>query len=85
MHTKEKATAYTPQLSRPLSGILRRIAWYQKEPMTKTLEHMVREAAGKYTPRELCGACKGEKSQCETCLVMEQEIDSIINNLSATS
>jgi hypothetical protein len=81
MHSNGKATAYTPQLSRALSGILRRIAWYQKEPMTKTLERMVREAAGKYTPRELCGACKGE----ETCLVMEQEIDSIINNLSTTS
>jgi hypothetical protein len=85
MHTNFRAKAYTPQLSRPLSGILRRIAWLNKEPMTKTLERIVREAAVKYRLADLCQACEGHEKQCKTCLALENETEAILNNLSAVS
>ncbi len=85
MHTNEKATAYTPQISRQASGALRRIAWLRKEPMTRTLENIVREVARTYNPEDICNACKGRKtrkSQCETCFIMEESVTDFSNNTS---
>ncbi len=41
MHTYTKTKGYTPQISYPLSGALRRMAWLHKETMVKTLERIV--------------------------------------------
>ncbi len=76
MHTQEKAKAYTPQISRSLSGALRRMAWLHKETMVKTLERIVKEAALQYSLADLCAACKGHKQQCDTCFVFEASVDS---------
>ena len=58
--------AYTPELSVTGSGTLRRLAWASEEPMTKTLERLVAEAAKKSKPGAVCSLCR-DKSKCSTC------------------
>ena len=52
--------AYTPELSQVGSATLRRLAWYLRKPMTKSLEMLVLQTATemrKARPREICDKC----------------------------
>ena len=61
--------AYTPELSHQGSATLRRLAWFQRKPMTKTLEALL-EVTGRtmaeIKPGEVCGKCKDD-SACDEC------------------
>ena len=61
--------AYTPELSQTGSATLRRLAWFRKKPMSKTLEALL-EATGKtmaeIRPGEVCGKCRDD-SICDIC------------------
>ena len=61
--------AYTPELSSNGSATLRRLAWFLKEPMTKTLERLV-EMTARHTAQishgAICTACKDD-SKCSIC------------------
>ncbi len=61
--------AYTPELSMNGSATLRRLSWFQGQPMTKTLERLVVVAAKKSAENEpgaVCSACK-DQSKCPVC------------------
>ncbi len=62
---------YTPKLSKEGVFILRRLAWFKKQPMTKTLDQLVLNAVQKVNIKKLCSACKGTKDQCFHCVIME--------------
>ena len=53
--------AYTPELSYRGSATLRRLAWFRRKPMTKTLEALL-EATGRtmaqIRPGDVCAKCK---------------------------
>lgn len=61
--------AYAPELSYRGSAILRRLAWFRGEPMTKTLEALL-DATGitmaAIRPAEVCARCK-DNSTGEEC------------------
>ena len=61
--------AYTPELSMGGSATLRRLAWFLKEPMTKTLERLV-EMTARHTAQishgAICTACK-DAGKCSIC------------------
>ncbi len=60
--------AYTPELSLSGSATLRRMAWFKKEPMTKTLEGLIESTArhtAKISNGAICTACKDSK--CSIC------------------
>jgi recombinational DNA repair protein RecR len=61
--------AYTPELSQTGSATLRRLAWFRKKPMSKTLEVLL-EATGRtmaeMRPGEVCGKCRDD-SICDIC------------------
>ncbi len=61
--------AYTPQISQKGSATLRRLAWYMRKPMTKSLELLIELTAAKMAemrPGEVCNQCKDD-SICEVC------------------
>ena len=61
--------AYTPELSQIGSATLRRLAWYMKIPMTKSLEMVIEFMAIKIAeskPGEICSRCRDD-SICEKC------------------
>jgi len=61
--------AYTPELSQKGSATLRRLAWYMRKPMTKSLEMLIELIAIKMAevrPGEVCNKCKDD-SICEVC------------------
>jgi len=58
--------AYTPELSARGSATLRRLAWQQGKPMTKTLEEIIGQAAKKSKPGAVCSSCR-DKSKCSIC------------------
>ena len=61
--------AYTPELSSSGSATLRRLAWFSKQPMTKTLERLL-EMTARHTAEishgAICRACK-DSSKCSIC------------------
>ena len=61
--------AYTPELTDQGSATLRRMAWFLKEPMTKTLERLV-EMTARHTAQisngAICRVCK-DSSKCAAC------------------
>ena len=61
--------AYTPELSLSGSATLRRMAWFKKEPMTKTLEGLI-ESTARHTAQisngAICKLCK-DQSKCPVC------------------
>ena len=62
--------AYTPELSRQGSAILRRLAWFHGQPMTRTLEQIVMEFAkqrAQNNPRAVCSKCR-DNSRCDGCV-----------------
>lgn len=61
--------AYTPELSQIGSATLRRLAWYTRKPMTKSLEMLIEMTAMKMAevkPGEVCKRCKDD-SICDVC------------------
>jgi recombinational DNA repair protein RecR len=61
--------AYTPELSSSGSATLRRMAWFKKEPMTKTLERLIESTArhaAQISNGAICTACKDD-SKCSIC------------------
>jgi hypothetical protein len=58
--------AYTPQLSQIESGILRRLAWAIRQPMTTTLSHLFDSVAKYADPAQVCPHCK-DRSFCPDC------------------
>ena len=69
--------AYTPELSSRGSATLRRMAWFKKEPMTKTLERLI-ESTARHTAQisngTICTACK-DRSKCSICAFHLSETD----------
>ena len=61
--------AYTPELSQIVSATLRRLAWYMRKPVTKSLEQLIEMTAMKMAemrPGEVCSRCRDD-SICEIC------------------
>jgi hypothetical protein len=58
--------AYTPELNRSQSAVLRRIAWAYKMPMTRTMSYIIDHFAATLDSNKICDACK-DKSFCENC------------------
>lgn len=59
--------AYTPELSKQASAILRRIAWSMNIPMTKTQEIIYQKIIVKYFDRQtICKACRDKA--CALCV-----------------
>ncbi len=58
--------AYTPELSRQNSAMLRRIAWGCQMPMTKTLASIFDHLGSTLDKDKICSACK-DKSFCRHC------------------
>jgi hypothetical protein len=66
--------AYTPELSRQGSATLRRLAWFQGRPMTRTLERIVIESAetsARSDPGAVCLKCR-DNSRCDSCVFGSQ-------------
>ena len=59
--------AYMPQASREVSAIIRRLAWKQSKPMTKTIETLVMALPAIIDPSKVCLACK-DNSNCKACI-----------------
>ena len=62
--------AYTPELSSQGSAIVRRLAWFHGQPMTRTLEQIVIEFAkqrAKKRPGAVCLKCR-DNSRCDGCV-----------------
>ncbi len=79
--TELETRAYTPQISRQMSAVLRRIAWFQNKPMTKTLEQIIVIFSSIIEPSKICLSCK-DSTVCKTCvfchLLSEKEKDDIL-------
>ena len=58
---------YTPQLSSPVSAIVRRLAWSMEKPMTKALETLIMTLPAIVDPSKVCLSCQ-DKSDCKTCI-----------------
>jgi hypothetical protein len=58
--------AYTPELSREHSGVLRRIAWALELPMTKAIGEVLDHAGAVIDSKKVCRACR-DKSFCKDC------------------
>lgn len=67
--------AYTPELSQYHSGMLRRIAWASKIPMTKTMVNIFDRLGDTLDKGKICDACK-DKSICENCAFYLKEVQS---------
>jgi hypothetical protein len=59
--------AYTPELTDQYSGILRRIAWAYKMPMTRAIEGLLECSARFIDRKKVCEACR-DRSFCDRCL-----------------
>ncbi|MCX8110161.1 MAG: hypothetical protein N3D15_02800 [Syntrophorhabdaceae bacterium] len=58
--------AYTPELSKKSSSMLRRIAWAAERPMTKTLEDILEYFMNLIKKEEVCKRCR-DRSFCNGC------------------
>jgi len=58
--------AYTPELSKKSSSMLRRIAWAVEKPMTKTLEEIFEHLPRFIKKEEVCNKCR-DKTLCGGC------------------
>ena len=59
--------AYTPELSKRNSGILRRFAWGMGKPMTKATEELLEYLPHIINKKVVCKKCK-DKSFCDQCI-----------------
>ena len=67
MHTNNQSKGYIPQVSRKAIFVLRRYAWLQGKPMTVTLDQLILNIISSLDAKAVCAACKGTRSQCESC------------------
>ena len=58
--------AYTPELSKPASATLRRIAWALNKPMTKTMSAIVIKLPELIDKEKVCKSCR-DPSACNIC------------------
>ena len=58
--------AYTPELSQEYSGLLRRLAWALRRPMTETLERTLDHAVMAVDWRLVCMSCR-DTEFCGRC------------------
>ena len=58
--------AYTPELSRKSSCMLRRISWALGVPMTKGIEHVFDYLPKILDSTMICQSCR-DKSKCSNC------------------
>jgi len=58
--------AYTPELSLKSSGMLRRVAWAAKAPMTRAMEDLIKLLPAVFDSAKVCAACR-DKSFCQSC------------------
>ncbi len=65
--TQFESRAYTPQISKDHSDMVRRIAWFLDKPMTKTLEHIILIVSALIEPSKICLSCQ-DNSDCKTCV-----------------
>ncbi len=66
---------YSPQLSIQGNTTLRRLAWLRSEPMTVTIEIIIKtiaEEIEKIKPGAVCGSCK-DKGKCSICFIQEHK------------
>lgn len=59
--------AYTPELSKRNSGILRRLAWGMGKPMTKATVEILEFLPHIIDKKKVCGSCR-DKSFCKECI-----------------
>jgi hypothetical protein len=59
--------AYTPELNREYSAIVRRMAWSMDIPMTKTLNLVIDMAVQRADRNLICQKCR-DNSLCSQCV-----------------
>jgi len=59
--------AYTPELSKRSSGILRRFAWGLGKPMTKASEELLEYLPHIVDKKIVCSKCR-DKTFCKQCI-----------------
>jgi len=59
--------AYTPELNREYSAIVRRMAWSMDIPMTKTLNILIDLAVERADTKLICEKCR-DNSFCPQCV-----------------
>jgi|WetSurMetagenome_2_1015567.scaffolds.fasta_scaffold653244_1 hypothetical protein len=67
MHTDIQFDGYVPKVSKQAIFVLRRYAWFKKQPMTDTLDQLILNIVPSLDAKLICSACKGVKPQCENC------------------
>ena len=70
MHKKIGAGTYVPKVSHDAVFALRRIVWFENEPMTRTLKRLILDAIDDYDLYDVCAACrcKSTKGPCDGCI-----------------
>jgi len=66
-------TFYTPKLSSDANLAVRRLSWYLKKPMTKTIEAVLRILPYLFDAEKVCKSCK-IKDKCEYCFFHYPEL-----------
>lgn len=61
---------YTPQISVNSCKILRRLAWFNNKPMTKTLDSIIIDALENVNLKEVCKMCKVNGVDCDNCPIL---------------
>jgi hypothetical protein len=67
MHTDIQFDGYVPKVSKQAIFVLRRYAWFKKQPMTDTLDQLILNIVPSLDAKSVCSACKGTMPQCEDC------------------
>ena len=76
MHKNNSFGCYIPKISRSAVFVLRRLAWLQGWPMTKTLDRLILDTVPTLNLTAVCTACKGTDEQCEDCIILEGVVSS---------
>lgn len=69
---------YSPQLSLKAAVTLRRLSWLRSEPMTATIEEIIKTIAEEIEnikPGAICGACR-DKDRCSMCFINDSKTES---------
>lgn len=74
--------AYTPELSKRDSGILRRFAWGMGKPMTKATVELLEYLPHIVDKKAVCGKCR-DKSFCKQCVFFgrKKPIGNLVKNM----
>jgi hypothetical protein len=67
MHTDIQFDGYVPKVSKQAIFVLRRYAWFKKQPMTDTLDQLILNIVPSLDAKSICSACKGSEPQCDYC------------------